>query len=324
MKSANLWKTGSNNSVKHFILIMSILQALTCSMPYTGNMKAKEKSNIGIDFERRFISLIAFGSALMLIYLAIQGPMVQSYIQYKTHPLVINQLIGQDAINLFVMSPILLISSVLLMLKKRLALYLLIMSPLYLMYYALSYMIGWEWMAPTYQGNNYLYFFDFLFVLISAMLILLYALHNFSKRVKSSFSRWSLSIYSVIYSIFLLMFAAMWMQEILEVMETGTSRGYAIAPTAFWLVRSIDLGFCIPLGFVSIYLLWIRPNLSYAVQFLFYGFFMTQILAVLAMAIVMFINHDPTFEWGSTLVFVALAAIVFCGFGYILRNYKQV
>jgi hypothetical protein len=278
----------------------------------------------GTPFERTFISFLAILNGFMLIYLAVQGPLWLNHIRYKTHPIVINQLLGQDVVNLFVMSPLLIVGGILLILKKQLAKYFLILSPLYLLYFTLSYMIGWEWMGQNYSGNSHLYFFHFLFVLISAFLILLYTLHIFPKHVTNSFSKKGLTIYSIVYSVFLLMFASMWIKGVTEVMTTGTYNGYDIAPTAFWLVRTIDLGFCIPLGFVSIYLLWVRPNQSYAIQFLFYGFFSTQIVAVLAMALMMYIHHDPTFVLSQTLVFLALAVIVFSGFGYILRNYKRI
>jgi len=114
----------------------------------------------------------------------------------------------------------------------------------------------------------------------------------------------------------------MWIKEVQEVMSTGTTRAYDIVPTAFWVVRIFDLGFTIPLGFISIYLLWVRPNTTYPIQFMFYGFFLTMIIAVNAMGIVMFLKHDPTFMIRDLVVFLILALIIFTGFFYITRNYK--
>jgi hypothetical membrane protein len=116
----------------------------------------------------------------------------------------------------------------------------------------------------------------------------------------------------------------MWIKEIQEVMSTGTSRAYDIVPTAFWVIRIFDLGFSIPLGFISIYLLWVRPNTTYPIQFLFYGFFLTMIIAVNAMGIVMFVKNDPTFLFRDLLVFLILLSIIFTGFFYITRNYARI
>jgi hypothetical protein len=152
--------------------------------------------------------------------------------------------------------------------------------------------------------------------------MLLYALAAAPKNMKSSFKKSGLMVYSVLFTVFLLIFASMWVKEVLEVIRTGTTRGYDLAPTAFWLVRAFDLGFSIPLGLVSVYLLWARPATAYPIISLFYGFFFTQIIAVNAMGWVMFVKHDPTFLMRDLVVFMVLAVIIFFGFFYVRRNYR--
>lgn len=276
----------------------------------------------GNSFERIFVAVLALLSALTLIYLSIQGPLVLSNIKYKTAEVVNNQLIGQDLINLILLSPILLIAGCGLLFKKNFAKYLLLMTPLFLIYYALSYTIGWEWASPIYKGNNQNYFFYFLLILISAIIFMMYSLSIFPKNVEVNFKKRGLIIYSILMLFFLLIFASMWMGEVFEVMKTGTTRGYDIAPTTFWLVRTFDLGFTIPLGFISVYLLWARPQLSFPIQFMFYGFFFTMIIAVNAMSIMMIVKNDPTFLWRDLIVFLCLALIVFIGFVYVMKNYR--
>ena len=277
---------------------------------------------LGSSFERIFISLLSVATGITLIYLAIEGPLFFHNIKYKTADIINNQVIGQDIVNLFLLSPILIIGGVTLFLKKRISQYLLIITPLYLIYFVLSYTIGWEWSSSIYSGNSEQYIYYFLFVLVSSLIILLYSLSIFPKDVENTFKKKGLMIYSVLFSFFLLMFASMWIKEIQEVIHTETTRAYDIAPAAFWLVRVFDLGFTIPLGFISVYLLWVRPNTTYPVQFMFYGFFMTMIIAVNSMGIMMYLNNDPTFLFRDLIVFLILALIVFTGFVYILRNYK--
>ena len=276
----------------------------------------------GNSFERIFVALISILTGLTLIYLAIEGPLFLHHIRYKTADIINNQLAGQDIVNIFLLSPILIVGGVALFFKKRISKYLLITTPLYLIYFVLSYTIGWEWSSPKYSGNSELYTFHFLFILISSLIILLYSLSIFPKNVESTFKRKGLIVYSVLFSLFLLVFASMWIKEVEEVMSTGTTRAYDIAPTAFWVIRIFDLGFSIPLGFISVYLLWARPNTSYAIQFMFYGFFLTMIIAVNAMGIIMLVNNDPTFMMRDLTVFLILALIVITGFVYILRNHK--
>jgi len=152
--------------------------------------------------------------------------------------------------------------------------------------------------------------------------ILLYSLSIFPQKVESTFKKKGLAVYSILFSLFILIFASMWIKEVQEVISTGTTRGYDIAPTAFWVVRIFDLGFTIPLGLISVYLLWVRPNTTYPIQFMFYGFFLTMIIAVNAMGFVMLLNDDPLFLLRDLIVFLILALIIFIGFVYVLRNYK--
>lgn len=278
--------------------------------------------NFGNTFERIFVALLSIAAGFILISLAIEGPLVLHHIRYKTAEVIKNQLVGQDIVNLLLLSPILIIGGVALLFRKRISKYLLMMTPLYLIYFVLSYTIGLEWSSTRYSGNSEHYAYHFLFVLISSLVILLYSLSIFPKKVEATFKKRGLIVYSILFSLFLLIFASMWVKEIQEVLATGTTRAYDIAPTTFWVVRIFDLGFTIPLGFMSLYLLWVRPNTSYPIQFLFYGFFLTMIIAVNAMGFVMFLNSDPTFMMRDLVVFIILAMIIVVGFVYVLRNYR--
>ena len=285
-------------------------------------MSNSKNDFFGNSFERISVALISIISGIFLIYLAIMGPAFLGQIHYKTAEVVNNQLVGQDIVNLFLLSPILIIGGIALLIRKQIARFLLIVTPLFLIYYVLSYTLGWEWSSTQYTGNSETYTFYFLFILISSLVILLYSLSVFPDRVESKFRKKGLIIYSVLFTFFLLIFSTMWIKEVMEVISTGTTRGYDIAPTAFWLVRIFDLGFTIPLGLLSVYLLWTRPATTFTVQFMFYGFFLTMIIAVNAMGIMMLLKKDPTFLMRDLFVFLSLALIVFFGFFYILRNYK--
>lgn len=171
-------------------------------------------------------------------------------------------------------------------------------------------------------GQQRTLFFLFLFVLVAALVFLLYALAVFPKNVESRFKRGGLAVYTASFALFLLVFAGMWAKEVLEVAATGTTRAYDIAPTAFWMIRVFDLGFSIPLGLISLYLLWARPDKAYPVICLFYGFFFTQIVAVLAMGLMMLLRNDPAFLWRDLIVFAVLAAIIAFGFVYVRRGYR--
>jgi hypothetical protein len=285
-------------------------------------MNDRPLDDLGSPFERVFVGLVAVAAGLVLIYLAVQGPLIRGTIIYKTAGVINNQLVGQDAVNLALLSPLLILGGVGLFLRKAFAKYLLIATPLYLIYYVLGYTVGLEWSSPAYSGNSERSTFLFLFVLIAALLIMLYTLAVFPKNAVSRFKKGGLAVYSVLFTLFLLVFGGMWVKEVLEVIATGTTRGYDIFPTAFWLVRIIDLGFSMPLGLISVYLLWARPDKAYPIICLFYGFFFTQIVAVNAMGWMMFLKKDPTFLMRDMVVFTVLAVIIAFGFFYVRRNYE--
>jgi len=287
-------------------------------------MNSTTGNTFGSSFERMSVAFLSIATGITLMYLAIEGPLFLHHIKYKTADVINNQLVGQDVVNLFLLSPMLIVGGIALSLRKEISRYLLIMTPLYLIYFVLSYTIGWEWSSPAYSGNSQAYTYYFLFVLISSLVILLYSFSIFPKNVESAFKKKGLVLYSLLFSLFLLIFASMWIKEIQEVVTTGTTRAYDIAPTAFWVVRIFDLGFSIPLGFISVYLLWVRPNTTYPIQFMFYGFFLTMIVAVNAMGVVMLLKNDPTFLWRDLVVFMTLALIIAVGFVYVLRNYRTI
>jgi hypothetical protein len=291
--------------------------------PVIRRSRMKNDDTFGSEFERILVGLLAVVTGFLLIYLAVQGPLFLGHIRYMTHPVINNQIIGQDVVNLFLLSAISLAGGIALWLRKAVAKYLLLMTPLYLIYFVLSYTIGWEWSSPLYSGNSETYFFHFLFILVAALVSMLYSLSVFPRDRVGRFARKGLAAYSILLVLFLLVFAAMWMKEVLEVMAKGTTRSYDIAPTAFWLVRVFDLGFTIPLGLLSVYLLWTRPAASFPIQFMFYGFFTTMAVAVNAMGVIMWLKKDPTFLARDLAVFLALGVIVFAGFFYILRGYRK-
>ena len=279
-------------------------------------------NSYGSPFERVFVALMAIATGLMLVYLAVEGPTFLNQLRYKTPGINNNQIVAQDLVNVFLLSPLLIAGGVTLFFRRGIAPYLLMMTPLYLIYFVLSYTLGMEWSSTHYSGNSEQYTFHFLFILVSALIILLYGLSIFPGNVTATFRKTGLIIYSIGFPVFLLVFASMWIKEVLEVIATGTTRAYDASPTMFWVVRMFDLGFSIPLGLISVYLLWTRPRPTFPVQFLFYGFFLTMIVAVNAMGWVMWMNDDPTFMMRDLIVFLNLGLIIVSGFVYVLWHYR--
>ncbi len=138
------------------------------------------------------------------------------------------------------------------------------------------------------------------------------------------FDRKGLRIYVGLLSIFLLLFAFMWSSEIFEVIATGNtvSGSYQSAPTVFWVIRYLDLGISIPLGFISLYLIITRPKRAYPVILLFFGFFVTLGTAVNTMALVMVLSADPEIAGAAAglVIFPVLGILAWASLYYLIRD----
>ncbi|MGQ9576996.1 MAG: hypothetical protein ACUVWQ_00010 [Candidatus Aminicenantales bacterium] len=69
-------------------------------------------------FERIFVAIMALLCGVVLAYLAILGPLFLGVVRYRTAKVINNQLIGQDIVNLFLLSPALLLGGLGLLFKK--------------------------------------------------------------------------------------------------------------------------------------------------------------------------------------------------------------
>jgi hypothetical protein len=206
---------------------------------------------------------------------------------------------GLDAVNLILIVPLLLIGGTLLMLRRDSAKYFLILTPVTLFSLAFEAGVGEEW--SLYTGNAEHYAWLFIVEIIVAMILLVGTLPMFSKNDVPQFRRRGLKVYVGFVTLLLVVFAAMWIQELVQVSTTGntTSGSYTGSPAAFWMVRFMDLGITIPLGFLGMYLLLTRPERAYSLVLLFFGFFVTMGTSVTSMGIVMAVNHDPQAQAGG-------------------------
>ena len=273
-------------------------------------------------FERIVISTVALVTAVLLIILSVLGPLGFGTLKHRASPSAIYQIQGQDLVNLVLLSPLCLIGAFLHLKKKAEAKYFLILVGIYVcLYTGLAYGIGQEWTISEYSGNVEQYFWLFLALIIGGLLLFIGSISMFSEDDAPKFNTKNLRIYIVLMTFFLLVFASMWLQEVLEVVSTGdTSTGsYQESPNVFWVIRYFDLGITIPLGFIGLYLLSTRPKKAYPLMLAFYGFFVTLSTAVVCMALVMILNQDPNVQLEGMIIFPILALLAWSGLFYLIK-----
>lgn len=271
---------------------------------------------------RYVVGIVAIVCGFVLALVAVLGPLVLGTIHYRTSQSGTWQVEGGDLVNLVLIAPILLIGGVLHLLRRESAKYFLILSPIILMYTGLSLGIGEEWSNPAYVGNVEDYSWLFLILIVGGLVLLISSLPMFTAKDAPEFTPKHLKIFVGVMSLFLLLFALMWLSELSAVVSTGdTSSGsYQDSPTLWWTIRYLDLGISIPLGFLALYLLLTKPKRAYPLVLLFFGFFITLGTAVLSMGIIMTLNHDPEAQPGALPIFATLALLSWGGLLYLVKD----
>jgi hypothetical protein len=270
-------------------------------------------------------AVLAFICAATIIATAILGPLVTGLITYRTSQSGVWQIQGNDLSNLILMAPFLIVGGILQLAKKSAAKYLLVLTPITLMYTGLSYGIGQEWGNPAYAGNAEQFFWLFLTLIIGGLLLLVGSLQMFTEEDAPEFGKRGLRIYVAVFALFFLVFAVMWVSQILQVINTGDLGGsaYFSAPVVFWTIRYLDLGFSIPLGLFALFLLASKPRKAYSLVLLFFGFGLTTGTAVNTVAIFEVLNHDPSVSGTAAsglVIFPILGILVYAGFFYLIKD----
>ncbi len=271
------------------------------------------------------VAIVAAIAAVAIILTAALGPLGLGLIHYRTSQSGVWQIEGNDLANLILMVPFLLAGAYFQFVKKAPSKYLLILTPITLMYTGLSYGIGQEWGNSAYMGNVENYFWLYLTLIITGLLLLVGSLPMFSARDAPELGRRGLRIYVGLFVFFFLLFAAMWISQILQIINTGDLSGnaYTSAPVVFWTIRFLDLGFSIPLGLLALLLLLSKPKEAYPLVLLFFGFGLTTGTAVNTVAVVEVINHDPAISGTAAsglITFPVLGVLVYAGFFYLVRD----
>jgi hypothetical protein len=260
--------------------------------------------------------------AVVLILMAALGPLGAGDIQYRTSQSGDWQIMGQDLADLFLIAPLLLIGGALQLMRRDSAKYFLILTPITLIYTGLSVGVGQEW--TSYSGNAENYFWIYLALMVGGLVILVGTLPRFTDQETPAFSRWGLRLFVILTALALLMFAKMWLGQISEVVTSGdlADGSYSEASNAFWVIRYLDLGVCVPLGFLSLFMLMSRPEKAYGMLLLFFGFLITMAVTVNTMGLVQVLNDDPAVaSMGSGLaIFPVLLVLMLVGLFYLVRQ----
>lgn len=272
----------------------------------------------------KILGATAIICAAVLVAISVLGPLGTGTIQYRVSQSGIYQTQGVDLTNLILIAPVLIVAGVLELAGKGYARYLTILPPLTLFYLGLSYGMGEEYSNPSLPGNVQNFFWLYLILMIGGIILLVGAISSFTEQDAPRFNPRALRIYVVIMALFILVFAWMWVSQIMQVVNTGdlVDKSYSASPTAFWTVKYLDLGLTIPTGLIAMILLLSKPKRAYPLVLLFFGFFVTLVTSVNAMAAVQVVERDPALSSSASglVVFPVLGALTYGGFFYLIKD----
>lgn len=248
--------------------------------------------------------LVALGLVLLGLGTAassLLGPLGFDVIRWRITGDMEDQLIGGDIVGLLLVAPVALVAAVLWWRGRRLAPALALGPALYGLY---SYLVAI--LIPEYErypGNNERFFPLYLGLTLLSWTI---AAQAWSAIASAELPRLSRRTRRQLAAPLILvggMMGLAWLGQVATVMGGHTSRtGYLDHPTGFWLIRTFDLAFVIPLGIATgVGLLRDRPPATKA-AFGVLGFLTLMTASVAGMAIAMLVRDSAD----ATLIFPAV------------------
>jgi hypothetical protein len=265
---------------------------------------------------------------LALLFLAfalaanvILGPLGLGVIQWRVSPIGLNQTLGIDG-ALFVLGvPLTLAAAWLWWTGHRLAPPLALGTSLCALYYGVAETIGPDYIR--YAGNNERFFLLFLALIILSWTIAFRAWTALDPAPPAP-PVWLGRGLAVVVALGGLAIGLAWLAQLIGIALTGVvTEAYLDAPSAFWIVRIVDLGFLVPVCLATAVGLWQRHPTAIKAAYGLTAFLTLQATAVLAMAGVMAWRHDPTATPELALVLIPISLSLATLSACLLASYSR-
>jgi hypothetical protein len=263
------------------------------------------------------VGLLALGATVATV--AVLGPLVLNVLRYRISPTSLNQIIGGDAAALTVVAPITVAVAVLAIRGHPAAPVLALAPSIFVVYTYTQLILGNEYLRL--RGNVERFFPLLLAVFILAAAIALRSWNSIpAARLPATSARVDRTAGVLLLVIAAFVVVGLHLPNYLDAMRDHPSTvQYLSGPTAFWLVKFMDLGIVVPAAItVGVGALRRRPWARKPVYALL-GAYTLIGASVAGMAITMAARHDPDASVvtaaGSTLMAVLLAAVT----GYVYR-----
>ncbi len=260
------------------------------------------------------IAMLALAAALAAA--AILGPLALGLIDWRVSANSLNQTYGADGAALVLLAPAAAVAAWLWWSGRRVAAPLAFGVGLASLYYGVASVLGADYVQ--YEGNNERFFLLFLAIIVLSWTIAAAGWSGMGGDAPQ-LSRRVARATAIVFVLGGLAITAAWLVQLATIASNGALtqasdiQAYNESPSAFWVVRIVDLGFIVPLAVWAGIGLWRGSATATRAACGVAAFMTLQAAAVLAMGVIMLVRNDPTATPALVVVLapisVALAAL---------------
>lgn len=260
--------------------------------------------------QHKVMAVLTVALGVGVAAVSVLGPLVLDVLRYRTSNTTLNQITGGDLAGLVVVATVALVAAVLLWRGHRAGPVVALAPALWAVYMYAQLIVGQEYLQLP--GNNERFFPLLLALFILGEAVAVLAWRATDVRTLPALPRRLERTTGVV-----LLVLAAFLTVGLHLPSLGdaladqpTAVQYTSSPTAFWIVKLMDLGIIVPAAVaVGVGLLrgtaWARKA-SYAIL----GAYTLLGAAVAGMAVVMYVEGDPDASLGSVAAFTAFTAAI--------------
>ena len=238
------------------------------------------------------------------------GPLGAETIRYHFSTSMRNQLIGLDAVTLLVVVPMALVVGVMAWRRHPSASVLAIAPGLFVAYMLPQYIVGPDYL--NLPGNNQRFFLLHLSLFVLGVAVAVIGWTTIDDDRLPDVSDGAAYLASrVLFVGALFLVVALHLPGIIDALSaTPTNAAFRDSPTAFYVVKLMDLGLIVPASIVVGVGLSHRRPWATKMMYPLIGWLALDAIAVSAMAIVMEVNNDPTGSMVLVVGFVTLTLVL--------------
>jgi hypothetical protein len=272
----------------------------------------------------RWATLALVALAIALACAVVLGPLGLGAIEWRVSANSINQTYGADGAALLLLAPACLVAARCAWRGRPVAAPLAFGIGLASLYYAIASVLGADYVQ--YPGNNERFFLLFLAIIVLSWIVAAWGWSSMTSDPPRT-GRVMARATAVVFVAGGTAIAAAWLVQLVTIATSGglaqpsEVQAYAESPTAFWLIRIIDLAFIVPLAIWAGIGLWRGTPSATRLATGVAAFMTLQASAVLAMGTIMLLRNDPTSTPALVVVLapitIALAALTV----RLLRSY---